>query len=232
VSYNTRFNPSANGGLHLGHVYTALINEAVAHQSGGKFYVRFEDTARSSQHTQPFDQQRRVADSQRADLEWLGVPVDEWVYQSDLDSEVSDLLLAKFHYEPPPDEPWRFAEIAGGAFQLYPFAPTLTCQKVIMDWLAGINFLIRGIDLASEYSLYQFYWQFLGLPVEQPRHFFLPRLRDATGDVSKTNGSVTVAELRAKGLTPAEVRTKVAVACLKNSLLPWSLHNLHPEPSL
>ena len=39
----TRFNPTPNGALHLGHVYNILFNEQFAHNNGGKFYVRFED---------------------------------------------------------------------------------------------------------------------------------------------------------------------------------------------
>lgn len=230
MGFNTRFNPSANGGIHLGHVYTALINEAVAHDAGGRFIVRFEDTARSSLHLAPFEQQRRIADGQRADLEWLGIPVDEWVYQSDIDPEVTALLAERFHCVPLPDEPWRFAQIAGGAYQPFPFTPTLTARKVVMDWMEQVNFLIRGVDLATEYSLYQFYCVTFGLP--PPQHFILPRLRDAGGDVSKSNHSTTVTELRAAGWTPAEVRNMVAVACLRNSVLPWALHNLNPEPRL
>jgi glutamyl/glutaminyl-tRNA synthetase len=230
MSFNTRFNPSANGGLHLGHVYPVLINEAVAHESGGHFTVRFEDTARSSLHLMPFVLQERIAELQQDEIMWLGVPVDEWSFQSDIDEEVTILLRERFHYEPLPDEPWRFAEIAGGAFQPYPFTPTLTARKVVMDWMQGVNFLIRGIDLATEYSLYQFYCVTFALPL--PRHFILPRLRDAHGDVSKSNGSTTVAELRAAGLTPEEVRWRVSLACLRNASLPWALHNLNPEPRL
>ena len=30
----TRFNPSCNGPLHVGHIMTLLVNEQFAHQSG------------------------------------------------------------------------------------------------------------------------------------------------------------------------------------------------------
>ncbi|MCI8331980.1 MAG: glutamate--tRNA ligase [Clostridiales bacterium] len=40
----TRFSPSPTGFLHLGAMYQAMINERLAHQSGGLFYLRIEDT--------------------------------------------------------------------------------------------------------------------------------------------------------------------------------------------
>lgn len=40
----TRLSPSPTGFVHIGTIYTALINERLAHQSGGVFYVRAEDT--------------------------------------------------------------------------------------------------------------------------------------------------------------------------------------------
>lgn len=40
----TRYAPSPTGYQHLGGIYTALISERLAHQSGGIFYLRIEDT--------------------------------------------------------------------------------------------------------------------------------------------------------------------------------------------
>ncbi|MBO4413898.1 MAG: glutamate--tRNA ligase [Clostridia bacterium] len=40
----TRFAPSPTGFIHLGGIYGALIDERLAHQSGGIFYLRIEDT--------------------------------------------------------------------------------------------------------------------------------------------------------------------------------------------
>jgi glutamyl-tRNA synthetase len=47
----TRVAPSPTGSMHIGGLYTALVSERVAHQSGGIFYLRIEDT----------DQAREVA---------------------------------------------------------------------------------------------------------------------------------------------------------------------------
>lgn len=40
----TRFAPSPTGFLHIGGLYTSLINRLIAKQSGGAFYLRIEDT--------------------------------------------------------------------------------------------------------------------------------------------------------------------------------------------
>ncbi len=40
----TRIGPSPTGFVHLGNLYNAIIAERIAHQSGGVFYLRIEDT--------------------------------------------------------------------------------------------------------------------------------------------------------------------------------------------
>ncbi len=40
----TRIAPSPTGFVHIGTIYMALVSERIAHQSGGKFFVRIEDT--------------------------------------------------------------------------------------------------------------------------------------------------------------------------------------------
>lgn len=63
-----RFAPSPNGELHLGHAYSALLNQKLAREYGGRLLLRIEDidTARC---TPEFEQ------GIYHDLEWLGV---EW----------------------------------------------------------------------------------------------------------------------------------------------------------
>ncbi|MBR8839430.1 MAG: glutamate--tRNA ligase [Stigonema ocellatum SAG 48.90 = DSM 106950] len=40
----TRISPSPTGMMHIGGIFTALINHQLAHQTGGIFYLRIEDT--------------------------------------------------------------------------------------------------------------------------------------------------------------------------------------------
>ena len=106
----------------------------------------------------------------------------------------------------------------------------LTAEKVIMDYMQGITHLIRGVDLLSEYSLYQFYCRCLDIPM--PKHIYLPRLRWSHGDMSKTMGARTIADLRHNGHTPQEVRDMIAEACLYCTSNGWSLDNIKGTPFL
>jgi glutamyl-Q tRNA(Asp) synthetase len=63
-----RFAPSPNGELHLGHAYSALLNDRLTRQSGGRLLLRIED----------IDTERCTPEFEAGiyrDLEWLGV---EW----------------------------------------------------------------------------------------------------------------------------------------------------------
>ncbi len=66
----TRLAPSPTGFMHLGNLYVALANERIAHQSGGVFYLRIEDT----------DEKRKVesaVDVIHQSLKYFGVNFDE-----------------------------------------------------------------------------------------------------------------------------------------------------------
>lgn len=61
-----RFAPSPNGFLHLGHAYSALLNERMAREAGGQLLLRIEDidTGRCRQ-----EYEAAIFE----DLEWLGL---------------------------------------------------------------------------------------------------------------------------------------------------------------
>ena len=61
-----RFAPSPNGALHLGHAYSALINERLASELGGRALLRIEDL----DHTRCKPQFEAAI---RDDLAWLGL---------------------------------------------------------------------------------------------------------------------------------------------------------------
>jgi glutamyl-Q tRNA(Asp) synthetase len=71
----TRFAPSPNGLLHLGHAYSAIVAHDLARAAGGRFVLRIEDIdgARS---------RADLAAAFRADLAWLGLSWDEVPPQS------------------------------------------------------------------------------------------------------------------------------------------------------
>ena len=66
----TRLAPSPTGFMHVGNLYVALANEKIAHQSGGVFYLRIEDT----------DEKRKVEGAVEVihtSLKYFGVEFDE-----------------------------------------------------------------------------------------------------------------------------------------------------------
>ena len=71
----TRFAPSPNGHLHLGHAYAAVVAHDVALAGGGRCLLRIEDIdgARS---------RAELAAEFRADLAWLGLGLEEVPAQS------------------------------------------------------------------------------------------------------------------------------------------------------
>lgn len=72
----TRFAPSPNGPLHLGHAYAAMVAHDTARARGGEFILRIEDIDGERSRTEFVEEFFR-------DLEWLGLEWDgEAVFQS------------------------------------------------------------------------------------------------------------------------------------------------------
>jgi glutamyl-Q tRNA(Asp) synthetase len=90
-----RFAPSPNGRLHLGHAYSALLNQKLARQAGGRLLLRIED----------IDPTRSAAEFERGiyeDLAWLGIGWEEPVrrqsehmdaYRAQLDRLIAEGLV-------------------------------------------------------------------------------------------------------------------------------------------
>ena len=71
----TRFAPSPNGSLHLGHAYAAIAAHDRAVRDGGRFLLRIEDI--DGVRSRP-----ELADEFREDLNWLGLTFEEVPAQS------------------------------------------------------------------------------------------------------------------------------------------------------
>ena len=71
----SRFAPSPNGSLHLGHAYAAIVAHDLVRERGGRFLLRIEDI--DGERSRP-----ELADEFRADLEWLGLEWEEVPAQS------------------------------------------------------------------------------------------------------------------------------------------------------
>jgi len=71
----TRFAPSPNGPLHLGHAFSAIVAHDLAKERAGRFLLRIEDI--DGARSRP-----ELADAFRADLAWLGLEWEEVPPQS------------------------------------------------------------------------------------------------------------------------------------------------------
>jgi glutamyl-Q tRNA(Asp) synthetase len=71
----TRFAPSPNGHLHLGHALSAIVAHDLARESGGRFLLRIEDI--DGPRSRP-----ELAEEFRRDLAWLGLEWEEVPAQS------------------------------------------------------------------------------------------------------------------------------------------------------
>jgi glutamyl-tRNA synthetase len=76
VTVRVRFAPSPTGRLHVGNIYIALANWLFAHQQGGTFVLRLDDTDRDRSTAE-------FAAGIETDLHWLGLEWQEKVRQSD-----------------------------------------------------------------------------------------------------------------------------------------------------
>lgn len=75
IMIRTRFAPSPNGSLHLGHAYAAIVAHDLAREAGGDFLLRIEDI--DGARSRP-----ELAGEFRADLAWLGLAWDGEMLQS------------------------------------------------------------------------------------------------------------------------------------------------------
>jgi glutamyl/glutaminyl-tRNA synthetase len=229
----TRFSPSANGSLHLGHVYALLVNERFAHETSGKFFVRFDDTSQAiyveMEHPERVD---KIIAKQKKDIKWLGIDVDGWERQSDLLKEVHKEMTS-FGYGHltdvyPHDLPQsvRF----GSAWIPYPYTANQTAERVLMDYNLGITHVIRGEDFLTEYALYRYFCEVFHKPA--PQFIFLPRLSGLSGDISKTNGGYKISDFRASGYSPEDVIMLLEKSCLIWWKRGWNLYNLKSNPRI
>lgn len=83
-----RFAPSPNGLLHLGHAYSALLNDRMAKEADGRFLLRIEDTDET--RARP-----AFVDAIFEDLRWLGLVWEEPVRVQSAHFDDYDLNLRK-----------------------------------------------------------------------------------------------------------------------------------------
>ena len=84
---HTRFPPEPNGYLHIGHAKSINLNYGIAHEYGGKFNMRFDDT-------NPSKEEQEYVDSIIDDIKWLGANFeDRLFYASDYFDQMYEWAL-------------------------------------------------------------------------------------------------------------------------------------------
>jgi len=86
--HKTRFAPSPNGKLHLGHAFSAIVSEKVAKKFNGKFLVRIEDIdiGRSS-----IKNEQSIFE----DLNWLGLKYEKEIRKQSKHFSLYETYLKK-----------------------------------------------------------------------------------------------------------------------------------------
>ena len=233
---NTRFNPTCNGPLHLGHIYMILVNEYEAHRSSGKFIMRFDDNQPYWINRIGHKAMTQYTEEMRRDLDWLEIPVDEWTYQSKLQAETDHEILWRNKGPLPVRQQEEGSPLIFNLAlncSIYPYLPWLTAEKVLQDWHDLIRPLIRGEDLMSEAALYSYFCEIWNVP--SITQYYLGRLTHKDSEltsISKTEGDLKVSYFRSKGIKPKAIIETLENWCLINPNGSWTLDNLIQHPTV
>lgn len=231
IKYTTRFSPTLNGYLHLGHLYAMKINEVEAHRSGGKFGIILDEQKYWNWKNSSKDRKLFI-DTMLKDLEWSCIHYDFFTSIDELMPQIQDLLENQFHYTP---EPEMFVhdevpEVIGIDASGYPYTDALTTHKVVADFLMSVNWCIRGWDLLNEFSHYVYLTHRFHIP--RVRHTLIPKLEFRGDTVSKTEGRFKIKDFREKGASPEAIMDHLMVDCVGRGNN-WRIENIiTPRPHL
>jgi glutamyl/glutaminyl-tRNA synthetase len=176
----------------------ALVNQHMAHSTGGKFIVRFDDNTRYWMSVQSGEEgMQRIADQQLSDLSVMELEIDEVVYQSEQEEKVR-MYLASSRFQDVTthahDGTWETGPVIGISPTISPqrVYPLIVAEKVVLDKWNDVDLVIRGVELLQEHSFYIYLCALFGFRF--PQCHYLPRLMCTSDDgpisnVSKTMGN-------------------------------------------
>ena len=230
-----RLNPTANGDVHIGHIYNAYVNRAMSDELD----IRFDDNQAHWVSRLGQEKINSFIDRQITDFDWMGLRFENIYTNSDLEYVVTKVMARSPHWRMIPDA----IGYGENAFPMIVddtgipvFGATfyLTAEKVIQDNHMGTGCLVRGTELLGEDHLYSYFCGIFGYQV--PRKYYIPRL--TTGDkkeltgISKTAGNWKVRDLREKGVSTDQIHEVLRRACLKDPLGSWRVENIKAFPAL
>ena len=196
-----RFAPSPTGSLHLGSALTAVANRRFADEHGGMLVLRIDDT--DARRSDP-QAEAEIA----ADLEWLGVGIDEGpVRQSERGGvyrEAAERLLRAGAADRD-GSAVRFLGARRPTLLRADGSATYHLASVVDDVDLGITHVIRGKDHLANAPLHRALTEALGAtPPAYVHHGLL--LDPGGGKLSKRRGAASLAGLRERGIPPEAVR--------------------------
>lgn len=214
-----RFAPSPTGYLHIGSARTALFNWLYARHTGGKFFLRIEDTDRQRSD-------RHFLDEILSDLRWLGIDWDaDPIFQSERFAfyrekaeeillkgkayregdailfrvekgrtiEVQDLIHGQITFETDTIKDQVLIKSDG--------SPAYNFSCAVDDADLGITHVLRGDDHLSNTPKQILFYEALNLPL--PKFAHMPLIMGPDGaKLSKRHGGVSVEEYRKEGFLP------------------------------
>lgn len=218
----TRFCPSLNGSLHLGHLWMAWLNWAWARQEGGRFLLRFDDLA-----------PRYLGEDTSRQAEYRAEGI-EILAKAGIMAEGSTLLSkheqAGYEKAIGGQNLWLRGPALEG-WDNVGLSPALVAARVASDLAEGVTHVIRGEELVPELQLYDYLAHQMGGP--RPMLICVPRLRVCVqGEIetiSKTYGNLQLRDLY-EVEQPGYWVDLVRRAGLKNPDAPISAENIHPDP--
>lgn len=218
----TRFCPSLNGSLHLGHLWMAWLNCAWARQEGGRFILRFDDLAPAFAGEDTSHQEAYAAEGEEL-LCRAGIVADETT------------MLSRYFEEGYPAQIGGHSQWQRGpsleSWDNVGCSPGLVAARVRADMAEGVTHVIRGEELVPELQLYEFLNHQLG--GSRRELYFVPRLRvRINGElttISKTYGNLQLRDLFRLD-KPENWVERVREVGLKDVDKPISLDNLQPDP--
>jgi len=232
-----RFAPSPTGELHVGGARTALFNYLFARHYGGALILRVEDTDR--ERSEP-----RFEESQRRDLQWLGLEFDEGPYRQsergavyeqylerlrdlDLTYEAADERGRTATYLRVPERSGSFrdrlrGDVGFGDIEDFVLvksggSPAYNFAAAVDDSEMGVTHVVRGEEHLSNTARQAQIHRALDL--REPEYLHLGLILGPDGKkLSKREGGSSVAEYRRAGYLPETLVSHLA-------LLGWS----HPD---
>jgi len=203
--------------LHLGSLYVAWHNWKTARAYGGEFVLIADCDVPEGKYGKPVDE--ALAESLlagwMADLEWFGIAPDA-VHRTD------EPDLREAHYAAAqrlgiiPTDGKQSANIdryvrSSSDGMTAAYQPWLTVGRVSDDHELGISAFVRGGDLQSEAQLYDWLcWQLYGFSYRVQQEYVCQIVDENGEKLSKSNGSPTVLDYRAAGVTPAQLKAAFA----------------------